>query len=207
LLRRAASQAQTQGRSPASLFVAQSAVVSTTFLAPAPPTRSFVPGHAFRLVLSLGSGLSGGAAAVSWWNDYMRAGGHHLFTANDREPTGIARCLSGFEIVNPVVAQRETGNNRDCELRIANPLVGTTVCTRPHPGPGHAGTRCSCRDAGPLVRPPVRNPRLRTTFHTGTMTMSGCPAILQRGQRRATTTRRLYHRSSSPPCGTAIAGH
>ena len=35
------------------------------------------------------------AAAVSWSNGYRRAGGHRLFTANDREPTGIARFLSG----------------------------------------------------------------------------------------------------------------
>jgi hypothetical protein len=34
-------------------------------------------------------------AAVSWWNGYRRAAGHRLFTANDREPTGIARFLSG----------------------------------------------------------------------------------------------------------------
>jgi hypothetical protein len=35
------------------------------------------------------------AAAVSWWNGYRRAGGGRLFTDNDREPTGIARFLSG----------------------------------------------------------------------------------------------------------------
>ena len=35
------------------------------------------------------------AAAVSWWNGYWRAGGDRLFTDNDREPTGIARFLSG----------------------------------------------------------------------------------------------------------------
>ena len=35
------------------------------------------------------------AAAVSWWNGYRRAGGHRLFTANDPEPTGIARLPSG----------------------------------------------------------------------------------------------------------------
>jgi len=45
------------------------------------------------------------AAAVPWWNGYRRAGDHRLFTANDRERTGIARFLSGFAIVNPVVAQ------------------------------------------------------------------------------------------------------
>ena len=45
------------------------------------------------------------AAAVSWWNGYWRAGGDRLFTDNDREPTGIVRFLSGFEIINPVVAQ------------------------------------------------------------------------------------------------------
>ncbi len=33
------------------------------------------------------------------------AGGYRLFTANDREATGIARFLPGFEIINPVVAQ------------------------------------------------------------------------------------------------------
>jgi hypothetical protein len=36
-----------------------------------------------------------GRAVVSWWNGYRRAGGHRLFTANDREPTGIARFPSG----------------------------------------------------------------------------------------------------------------
>ncbi|MDT5083069.1 MAG: hypothetical protein QOJ61_112 [Mycobacterium sp.] len=42
-----------------------------------------------------GQGRAVMAAAVSWWNGYRRAGGHRLFTANDREPTGIARFLSG----------------------------------------------------------------------------------------------------------------
>ncbi|MDT5308043.1 MAG: hypothetical protein QOE48_3721, partial [Mycobacterium sp.] len=45
------------------------------------------------------------AAAVPWWNGYTRAGGHRLFTANDREPTGIARSVSWVEIANTVVAQ------------------------------------------------------------------------------------------------------
>jgi len=35
------------------------------------------------------------AAAVSWWNGYRPAGSHRLFTANDPEPTGIARLPSG----------------------------------------------------------------------------------------------------------------
>jgi hypothetical protein len=49
------------------------------------------------LACSWQSGGQGRAAvAVSWWNGYRRAGGHRLFTANDREPTGIARFLSGF---------------------------------------------------------------------------------------------------------------
>jgi len=34
-----------------------------------------------------------------------RAGGHRLFTSNDREPAGIARSHRSFEIVNPVAAQ------------------------------------------------------------------------------------------------------
>jgi hypothetical protein len=42
-----------------------------------------------------GQGRAVVAAAVSWRNGYGRAGGHRLFTANDREPTGIARFLSG----------------------------------------------------------------------------------------------------------------
>jgi hypothetical protein len=35
------------------------------------------------------------AAAACWWNGYGRAGGHRLFTANDREPTGTVRFSSG----------------------------------------------------------------------------------------------------------------
>ena len=42
-----------------------------------------------------GRGSAAVAAAVSWWNGYRRAGGHRLFTANDPEPTGIARLLLG----------------------------------------------------------------------------------------------------------------
>ena len=42
-------------------------------------------------------------------------------TGNRPELPGSHR---GFEMVNPVVAQWETGNNSDCQdLRIANPLV------------------------------------------------------------------------------------
>jgi hypothetical protein len=37
-----------------------------------------------------------------------------LFTANDREPTGLPASYQRFEIVNLVVAQCETGNNREC---------------------------------------------------------------------------------------------
>jgi hypothetical protein len=42
-----------------------------------------------------GQGRAAVAAAVSWWNGYRRAGGHRLFTANDPEPTGIARLPLG----------------------------------------------------------------------------------------------------------------
>jgi hypothetical protein len=77
---------------------------------------------------SLGARVAVVASAVSRWLGYRRAGGHRLFTASDREPTGIARFLSRFEIVNPVVAQSETGTNGDCrDLRIANPLVAGAV--------------------------------------------------------------------------------
>ncbi|MGA7134036.1 MAG: hypothetical protein WBZ15_17140, partial [Mycobacterium sp.] len=48
-------------------------------------SRRFSPDWSGRMV----------AAAVPWWNGYRRAGGHRLFTANDREPTGIARFVSG----------------------------------------------------------------------------------------------------------------
>jgi hypothetical protein len=75
----------------------------------APPTRPFAAHLALLQRLpapgSLGVRSRRGAAAVSWWNGYRRAGGHRLFTANEPESTGIARLLSGFEIVNPVVAQ------------------------------------------------------------------------------------------------------
>jgi hypothetical protein len=50
-------------------------------------------------------------------------------TGNRPELVGTFR---GFEIVNPVVAQRETGNNRDCQVRrIDNPLVAGSNPARP----------------------------------------------------------------------------
>jgi hypothetical protein len=72
-------------------------------------------------------------AAGPWRNGYRRAGGHRLFTANDPEPTGIARLLPGFGVVNPVVAQWETGNNGDCQdSRIVNPWVAGSSPLVPH---------------------------------------------------------------------------
>ena len=42
---------------------------------------------------SLGARVAVVASAVSRWIGYRRAGGHRLFTANDREPTEIGRFL------------------------------------------------------------------------------------------------------------------
>ena len=51
-------------------------------------------------------------------------------TGNRQELPGSYR---RFEIANPVVAQSETGNNRDCQdLRIANPLVADSSPCRPY---------------------------------------------------------------------------
>ena len=50
-------------------------------------------------------------------------------TGNRPELPGSHR---GFEMVNPVVAQWETGNNSDCQdLRIANPLLAGSSPARP----------------------------------------------------------------------------
>jgi hypothetical protein len=59
-------------------------------------SRPIVTGHAICPVLAVwGSGSRGDAAAAPWWTGCRRAGGHRLFTANDRERTGTARFLSG----------------------------------------------------------------------------------------------------------------
>ena len=69
---------------------------------------------------------------VSWWNGYRRAGGHRLFTANDPEPTGIARLPLGVRDSQSGCRTTRTGNNRDCQdLRIANPLVAGSSPARP----------------------------------------------------------------------------
>jgi hypothetical protein len=62
-------------------------------------TRSSLCSPSCLVTESARSWQSGGqgraAAAVSWWSGHRRAGGHRLFTANDPEPTGIARLPSG----------------------------------------------------------------------------------------------------------------
>ena len=79
-----------------------------------------------------GRGSAAVAAAVSWWNGYRRAGGHRLFTANDPEPTGIARLPLGVRDSQSGCRTMRTGNNRDCQdLRIANPLVAGSSPARP----------------------------------------------------------------------------
>ena len=78
------------------------AMITVTTVAPLNHARYSAKTHLPCLVtapaLSWQSGGQGRAAvavAVSWWSGYRRAGGHRLFTANDPEPTGIARLLSG----------------------------------------------------------------------------------------------------------------
>jgi hypothetical protein len=48
-------------------------------------------------------GIPAVSPEIIW--DLLTGGDHRLFTVNDREPTGIVRFQSGFEIINPVVAQ------------------------------------------------------------------------------------------------------
>jgi hypothetical protein len=105
----------------------QPTTMTTVALLTTSPTRPFAANLAWsrRLPAPGGQGRAVVAAAVSWWNGYRRAGGHRLFTANDREPTGIARFLSGVRDSQSGCRTMRKGNNRDCQdTRIANPLVG-----------------------------------------------------------------------------------
>ena len=69
---------------------------------------------------------------MSWWNGK----GWLAVTVYSPPITGNRPEMSGsyprFEIVNPVVAQWETSNNKDYQdLRVANPLVVGSSPTRP----------------------------------------------------------------------------
>jgi hypothetical protein len=78
------------------------------------------------------SGSRGGGGGGVLVNGYRRAGAHRLFTANDPEPTGIARLPLGVRDSQSGCRTTRTGNNRDCQdLRIANPLIAGSSPARP----------------------------------------------------------------------------
>ena len=115
-----------------------------------------------------------------WWNGHRRAGGYRLFTANDREPTGMPGSYRGFETVNPVVAQWETGNNRDCQdLRIANPLLAGSSPARPTMVFQSVRLPCPiCPGALSHKRPHTRASRISRSFRSSRALLYGVQAIV-----------------------------
>jgi hypothetical protein len=116
---------------------------------------------------------------MSWWQ-----GGRRV-TAYSPPMTGNRPELLGFyrrvDIANPVVTQRETGNNGDCQdPRIANPLVAGSSPARPTRKGLVRG--CPNREVGwaMAVRPGVLRGRVGTS-NSGVATRSlgamGAPTL------------------------------
>jgi hypothetical protein len=84
-------------------------MTTLTTIAGAPAPSMFTVSAGFWQ--SAAQGRAAVATAVSWWDDYGRADGHRLFTANDRETAGIARLSSAVQDIQSGCRTMRSGNN------------------------------------------------------------------------------------------------